>query len=85
MKMTYLTYELKTNDEGGTASDTLYSGIDLHMAEKKYYEALSIATTSGRPMHSAMIVRGDGAVVRSYGYVNVSIDEGDEQVAEEGE
>lgn len=70
MEMTYLTYELKTNDSGGTGSDLLYSGIDRHMAEKKYYEALSIAATSGRPMHAALIVQGDGTFVQSYGYVN---------------
>lgn len=67
--MTYITIELKTNDEGGTAADVLYSGIDRRMAEKKYHEALSIATTSGRLCHAAVIIQGDGTFVQSYGYV----------------
>ncbi len=45
----------------------------MSMAEKKYYAALSDATTSGRPMHAAYIIQGDGTFVQSYGYVREEI------------
>lgn len=60
--MAYLTIELKTNDQGGTAADVIYSGGDLRYAEKKYHETLAIAATSGRPCHACIILDNEGMV-----------------------
>lgn len=67
--MSYLTIELKTNDEGGTAADVLYSGVDRRVAEQKYHAALATAATSGRPCHAAVLLEGDGTLIESYAYV----------------
>ncbi len=66
--MAYVTIELKTNDQGGTAAETIYAGIDYRMAEKKYYETLAIAATSGRPAHAAIILDEMGQMLASMGY-----------------
>lgn len=66
--MSYLTIELKTNDEGGTAAEVLYSGVDRHMAEKKYHETLAVAATSGRLCHAAIILQGDGTPLEYMAY-----------------
>ncbi len=68
--MAYITIELKTNDEGGTAAEVKYSGKDVRMAEKTYHAALSDAATSGRPHHAAVILDSDGNTVAAYGYAN---------------
>ena len=64
----YITIELKTNDDGGTGVDVLYSGIDRNYAEKKYHEALATAATSGRPCHAAILLKGDGTYIDGYSY-----------------
>lgn len=66
----YITIELKTNAEGGTAADVLYSGKDRNYAEKKYHEALATAATSGRPCHAALIVQSDAVFIEGRAYVN---------------
>lgn len=66
--MAYLTIELKTNDEGGTAAEVVYTGIDRRVAEQKYYEVLAQAAVSGRPAHAAMIVDSMGEQLASMGY-----------------
>lgn len=66
----YITIELKTNDEGGTAADVLYTGKDRNYAEKKYHEALATAATSGRPCHAALIVQSDAVFIEGRAYVN---------------
>ena len=66
--MSYLTIELKTNNEGGTAAEVLYSGVDRRMAEKKYHETLGVAVTSGRPCHAAIILQGDGTPLEYMAY-----------------
>lgn len=63
--MNFITIELKTNDEGGTAADVLYSGRDERVAWQKYHTALANAATSGRPMHAVMLLTSDGGVVAS--------------------
>lgn len=68
--MNYITIELKTNDEGGTAADVLYSGKDRNYAEKKYHEALATAATSGRPCHAALLVQSDAVFIEGRAYVN---------------
>lgn len=67
--MAYLTIELKTNDQGGTAADVLYTGIDLKVAEQKYYQALATAATSGRPHHACVILDSDGMTLAQRSYV----------------
>ncbi len=66
--MAYLTIELKTNNEGGTSAEVLYSGVDLRVAEQKYYGALAVAATLGRKMHSAVILDSMGTCIASMGY-----------------
>lgn len=61
--MAYLTIELKTNNEGGTAAEVLYSGVDLRVAEQKYHQALATAATSGRPLHACVILDSTGMTV----------------------
>lgn len=63
--MNYIAIELKTNDEGGTAANVLYTGKDERVAEQKWHSAMSDAATSGRPMHAAIIVRSDGIVTET--------------------
>lgn len=67
--MNYITIELKTNDEGGTAAEVLYSGKDRNYAEKKYHEALATAATSGRPCHAALLVQSDAVFIEGRAYV----------------
>lgn len=67
--MAYLTIELKTNDQGGTAADVLYTGIDLKVAEQKYYQTLATAATSGRPHHACVILDSDGMTLAQRSYV----------------
>lgn len=66
--MSYLTIELKTNDQGGTAAEVLYSGIDRRMAEKTYHATLATAATSGRVCHAAIILQGDGTPLEYMAY-----------------
>lgn len=66
----YITIELKTNDEGGTGVDILYTGKDRNFAEKKYHEALATAATSGRSCHAAVLLRGDGTFIDGYSYTH---------------
>ena len=68
--MAYITIELKTNDQGGTAAEVKYSGADPRMAEKTYYETLATAATSGRPAHAALIVDSMGQLIATMGYEN---------------
>lgn len=67
--MAYLTIELKTNDQGGTAAEVLYTGIDLKVAEQKYYQTLAVAATSGRPHHACVILDSDGMTLAQRSYV----------------
>lgn len=60
MPMTYQAIEFKTNDQGGTATEQRYSGIDKSMAERTYHLILADAATSDRPMHGAQLTQGDG-------------------------
>ena len=67
--MAFLTIELKTNDEGGTALDLLYSGKDRSVAESKYHTALAVAATSGRAHHACVILDSDGLTYAQQSYV----------------
>lgn len=67
--MSFLTIELKTNDEGGTAAEVLYTGKDKRVAEQKYHQALATASTSGRPHHACVILDSDGLTYAQQSYV----------------
>ena len=67
--MAYLTIELKTNDKGGTSAEVLYTGSDIKVAEQKYYQALAVAATSGRPRHACVILDSDGMTMAQRSYV----------------
>ena len=66
--MSYLTIELKTNDQGGTAAEVVYTGKDRRVAEQKYHATLATAATSGRPCHAAIILQGDGTPLEYMAY-----------------
>ena len=66
--MNYICIELKTNDQGGTAADVLYTGADRNYAESKYHAALATAATSGRPCHACVLLQSDGLVLDTYAY-----------------
>lgn len=67
--MAFLTIELKTNDEGGTALEVLYSGKDRSVAESKYHTALAVAATSGRSCHACVILDSEGLTHAQQAYV----------------
>lgn len=67
--MSFLTIELKTNDEGGTAAEVLYTGKDKRVAEQKYHQSLANAATSGRPHHACVILDSDGLTYAQQTYV----------------
>ena len=67
--MSFLTIELITNDEGGTAAEVLYTGKDKRVAEQKYHQALATAATSGRPHHACVILDSDGLTYAQQAYV----------------
>lgn len=67
--MAYLTIELKTNDQGGTSAEVLYTGSDLKVAEQKYYQTLAVAATSGRPRHACVILDSDGITIAQRSYI----------------
>lgn len=68
MDLNFIAIELKTNNQGGTGVDVLYSGKDRRVAEQKYHTALATAATSGRPMHAAVLMQSDGLVLNSEFY-----------------
>ena len=66
--MNYICIELKTNDQGGTAADVLYTGSDRNYAESVYHKTLATAATSGRACHAAVLLQSDGLVLDTYAY-----------------
>ena len=68
MTTNYICIELKTNDEGGTAADVLYTGSDRNYAESVYHKTLATAATSGRKCHAAVLLQSDGLLLDSYSY-----------------
>lgn len=68
MDLNFIAIELKTNNEGGTGVDVLYSGKDRRVAEQKYHTALATAATSGRPLHAAVLMQSDGLMLSSEFY-----------------
>lgn len=68
MDYNYITIELKTNNEGGTAAEVLYAGKDNSLAESKFHTALATAATSGRPRHAAVLLQSDGLLLDSRCY-----------------
>lgn len=66
--MNYICIELKTNDQGGTAADVLYTGADRNYAESVYHKTLATAATSSRTCHAAVLLQSDGLLLDSYSY-----------------
>ena len=66
--MNYICIELKTNDQGGTAADVLYTGADRNYAESVYHKTLATAATSGRACHAAVLLQSDGLLLDTYAY-----------------
>lgn len=66
--MSYLTIELKTNDQGGTAAEVVYTGVDRRVAEQTYHATLATAATSDRPCHAAILLQGDGTPLEYKAY-----------------
>ena len=71
--MNYVCIELKTNDQGGTAADVLYTGADRNYAESVYHKTLATAATSGRLCHAAVLLQSDGLVLDSYSYAKQEV------------
>lgn len=76
--MAYLTIELKTNDQGGTAAEVLYTGTDLKVAEQKFHQTLAVAATSRRPHHACVILDSDGMTMAQRSYVTETVTETEE-------
>lgn len=72
--MNYICIELKTNAEGGTAADVLYTGKDRNYAESTYHKTLATAATSGRPCHACVLLQSDGLLLDTYAYVKEDAD-----------
>ena len=68
--MNFITIELKTNNEGGTGVEVLYSGVDRKFAESKYHEALAFAATHPRPCHAVVLLQSDGVLVDTFAYID---------------
>lgn len=62
--MKYITIEIQTNQDG-TVGNLVYAYDELNQAESKYHAVLSAAAVSELPMHAAVLVRSDGAVLAS--------------------
>ena len=60
----FLAIELQTNSDG-SVGNLVYSYDELNQAESKYHAILSAAAVSELPMHAAVLVRSDGAVLSS--------------------
>ena len=60
----YLAIEIQTNQDG-TVGNLVYAYDELNQAQSKYHAVLSAAAVSELPMHAAVLVRSDGAVLAS--------------------
>lgn len=65
--MTYIIIETQTTN-GVTAIVTPYATTDRNQAENKYHTVLAAAAVSSVEEHAAMMLTGDGRMVRSECY-----------------
>lgn len=63
--MRYIVMELQTNKDG-TVGNLVYSYDTEDDARSKYHLILSAAAVSKLPMHAAVIIRSDGALMEAY-------------------
>ena len=63
----FLCIEIQTNSDG-SVGNIVYAYDELNQAESKYHAILSAAAVSELPMHAAVLVRSDGAVLSSMFY-----------------
>lgn len=64
MEHRFLAIEIQTNQDG-TVGNLVYAYDEINQAQSKYHAVLSAAAVSELPMHAAVLVRSDGAVLAS--------------------
>ena len=64
----YIVMELQTAQDGSVSMPPVNTFENWQEAEARYHSILSVAAVSSLPMHTAMIVTGDGMTVRSEHY-----------------
>ena len=69
--MKYIVLEIQTN-KNGTVGNIVTSYDDMSLAESKYHQILAAAATSSVPIHTAVMLTNDGAVIKSEHYMHNS-------------
>ena len=64
--MVYIVIEIQADDS--TAATIVNSYIDRNLAEQKYHQILSAAAVSAVPVHSAVMLTGDGTRIKGETY-----------------
>lgn len=68
MEPRFIVIEIQTNTDGSIGSVTSQSFATRNEADKRYYTVLAAATTSTKPIHTAMLVTADGATLAARCY-----------------
>lgn len=68
MEPRFIVIEIQTNADGSIGSVTSQSFATRNEADKRYYTVLAAATTSAKPIHTAMLVQADGATLAARCY-----------------
>ena len=64
--MVYIVIEIQADDS--TAATIVNSYTDRNLAEQKYHNVLSAAAVSAVPVHSAVMLTGDGTRIKGETY-----------------
>ena len=64
--MVYIVIEIQADDS--TAATVVNSYTDRNIAEQKYHNILSAAAVSAVPVHSAVMLTGDGTRIKGETY-----------------
>lgn len=64
--MVYIVIEIQADDS--TAATIVNSYTDRNLAEQKYHQILSAAAVSAVPVHSAVMLTGDGTRIKGETY-----------------
>lgn len=64
--MVYIVIEIQADDS--TAATVVNSYTDRNLAEQKYHQILSAAAVSAVPVHSAVMLTGDGTRIKGETY-----------------
>ena len=67
MSMKYLVIELQTNADG-TVGNIVTAHDALNEAESKFHQVLAAAAVSALPIHAAVLLRSDGALLERRDY-----------------